>query len=157
MTSEGSCAFKMELVRVSSGQPPYRRWLVLAKLWRNWPFRGVTLYAVLAQLRPIGALYGGIVVMARCEVRPFAFKSLNGRGSDIPPLWLMLHLAAIHPSLGWRALAPCVTSPHPETDRLEAKQLRVCLLPKRVEVLRQKSKPRRRRAVGCPAAGMYIF
>ena len=22
--------------------------------------------------------------------------------------------------MGWRALAPCVTSPHPETDRLEA-------------------------------------
>ena len=33
--------------------------------------------------------------------------------------------------LGWRALAPCVTSPHPETDRLEAKQLRMCLLSKR--------------------------
>ena len=28
----------------------------------------------------------------------------------------------------WRALAPCVTCPHPETDRLEAKQLRMCLL-----------------------------
>ena len=28
-------------------------------------------------------------------------------------------------------LAPCVTSPHQETDRLEAKQLRVCLLSKR--------------------------
>ena len=33
--------------------------------------------------------------------------------------------------LGWRALAPCVTCPHPETDRLEAKQLRMCLLSKR--------------------------
>ena len=33
--------------------------------------------------------------------------------------------------LGWRALAPCVTCPHPETDRLEAKQLRVCVLSKR--------------------------
>ena len=33
--------------------------------------------------------------------------------------------------LGWRAMAPCVTSPHPETDRLEAKQLRMCLLSKR--------------------------
>jgi hypothetical protein len=42
--------------------------------------------------------------------------------------------------MGWRALAPCVTSLHPETDRLEAKQLRVCLLSKRAEVLRQKSK-----------------
>ena len=33
--------------------------------------------------------------------------------------------------LGRRALAPCVTCPHPETDRLEAKQLRMCLLSKR--------------------------
>ena len=33
--------------------------------------------------------------------------------------------------LGWRALAPCVTCPHPETERLEAKQLRMCLLSKR--------------------------
>ena len=33
--------------------------------------------------------------------------------------------------LGWRALAPCVTSPHPETNRIEAKQLRMCLLSKR--------------------------
>ena len=38
------------------------------------------------------------------------------------------------------ALVPCVTSPHLETYRLEAKQLRVCLLSKRAEVLRQKSK-----------------
>ena len=37
-------------------------------------------------------------------------------------------------------MAPRVTSPHPETDRLEARQLRMCLLSKRVEVLRQKSK-----------------
>ena len=42
--------------------------------------------------------------------------------------------------LGWRAMAPCVTSPHQETDRLEAKQLLVCLLSKRVVILRQKSK-----------------
>ena len=42
--------------------------------------------------------------------------------------------------LGWRALAPCVTSPHPETDRLEAKQLLMCMLSKRVEELRQKPK-----------------
>ena len=35
-------------------------------------------------------------------------------------------------------MAPCVTSPHPETDRLEAKQLRVCLLLIRAGVLRQK-------------------
>ena len=33
--------------------------------------------------------------------------------------------------MDWRAMAPCVTSPHPETDRLEAKQLRMCLLSKR--------------------------
>ena len=38
---------------------------------------------------------------------------------------------------------PCVTSPRPETHRLEAKQLRLCLLSKRVEVLRQKSKVKR--------------
>ena len=42
--------------------------------------------------------------------------------------------------LGWRSLAPCVTCPHPETDRLEAKQLRMCVLSKRVVILRQKSK-----------------
>ena len=42
--------------------------------------------------------------------------------------------------LGWRALAPCATCPHPETDRLEAKQLRMCLLSRRVVILRQKSK-----------------
>ena len=35
---------------------------------------------------------------------------------------------------------PCAMGPRPATDRLEAKQLRVCLLSKRVEVLRQKSK-----------------
>ena len=33
-------------------------------------------------------------------------------------------------SLDWRALAPCVTSPHPETDLPEAKKLRLCLLSK---------------------------
>ena len=44
--------------------------------------------------------------------------------------------------LGWRVLAPCVTSLHPETSRLEAKQLRMCLLSKQVEVLRQKSQVR---------------
>ena len=32
-------------------------------------------------------------------------------------------------------MAPCVKSPHPETDRLEDKQLRVCLLPWRVVIL----------------------
>ena len=32
--------------------------------------------------------------------------------------------------LGWRAMAPCVTSPYPETDLPEAKQLRLCLLSK---------------------------
>ena len=32
--------------------------------------------------------------------------------------------------MGWRALAPCVTSPHPETDFPEAKQRRLCLLSK---------------------------
>ena len=32
--------------------------------------------------------------------------------------------------MGWRALAPCAACPHPETDRLEAKQLRMCLLSK---------------------------
>ena len=42
--------------------------------------------------------------------------------------------------IGLRGARPCVTSPLPETDRLEAKQLRMCLLLKRVEVLRQKSK-----------------
>ena len=29
--------------------------------------------------------------------------------------------------LGWRAMPPCATSPHPETNRLEAKQLRLRL------------------------------
>ena len=42
--------------------------------------------------------------------------------------------------MGWRALAPCVTCPHPETGRLEAKQLRMCLLSKRDVILSQKSK-----------------
>ena len=32
--------------------------------------------------------------------------------------------------LGWRTMAPCVTSPHPETDLPEAKKLRLCLLSK---------------------------
>ena len=41
--------------------------------------------------------------------------------------------------LGWRAMAPCVTSPHPETDLPEAKKLRLCLQ-MRVEALRQKPK-----------------
>ena len=42
----------------------------------------------------------------------------------------------------WKALAPCVTCPHPETDRLEAKQLRIYVLVVKtgIEVLRQKSK-----------------
>ena len=35
-------------------------------------------------------------------------------------------------------MAPCATSPRPEIDRLEAKQLRMCLLSKRVVILRQK-------------------
>ena len=35
---------------------------------------------------------------------------------------------------------PCAMGPLPATDRLEAKQLRECLLSKRVEVLREKSK-----------------
>ena len=42
--------------------------------------------------------------------------------------------------LGRRALAPCVTCPHPETDRLEAKQLRLGLLSRLVVILRQKMK-----------------
>ena len=42
--------------------------------------------------------------------------------------------------MGWRALAPCVTCPHPETYRLEAEQLRMCLLSKRDVILSQKSK-----------------
>ena len=45
----------------------------------------------------------------------------------------------VYISGGWRAMAPCVTSPHPETDRFEAKQLRMCLLSKRVVILRQKT------------------
>ena len=49
-------------------------------------------------------------------------------------------------SLGWRAMAPCVTSPHPESDRLGAKQLRMCLLLKRFQVLRQKSEVKKRPA-----------
>ena len=36
-------------------------------------------------------------------------------------------------------MAPCVASPHPETDRLEAKQLRMCLLSKRGLRYRDKS------------------
>ena len=44
----------------------------------------------------------------------------------------------------WRWARCYVTCPHPETDRLEAKQLRMCLLSKRVVVLRQKSKRGRR-------------
>ena len=44
--------------------------------------------------------------------------------------WLAPHLAAIHPPLGWRALAPCVTSPHPETNLPESKHLCLCLLSK---------------------------
>ena len=54
-------------------------------------------------------------------------------------MWLKPHLAEVHPPLGWGPW-PCATSPYPATDRLEAKQLRMCLLSKRVEVLRQKSK-----------------
>jgi len=34
-------------------------------------------------------------------------------------------------TLGWRAMAPCVTSPQPETDLPEAKQLRLCLFSKK--------------------------
>ena len=33
--------------------------------------------------------------------------------------------------LGLRAMAPCVTSPHPKTDLPEVKQLRMCLLSER--------------------------
>ena len=44
-------------------------------------------------------------------------------------------------AIGLRGTRPCrVTSPRPETDLLEAKQLRMCLLSKRVEVPRQKPK-----------------
>ena len=39
-------------------------------------------------------------------------------------------------------MVPYVTSPHPETGRLEAKQPLVCLLSKRVVILRQTSKRR---------------
>ena len=66
--------------------------------------------------------------------------------------WLLVPLPPLNPSglaerpgtfrgikrkrkpLGWRALAPCATSPHPATDRFEAKQLRMCLLSKRVVI-----------------------
>ena len=46
--------------------------------------------------------------------------------------------------LGWRALAPCVTCPHLETDRREAKQLRMCLLSKREPRYEDKSESRSR-------------
>jgi len=36
--------------------------------------------------------------------------------------------------MAWRALAPCAMGPHPETDRLEAKQLRLCLFKTGIEV-----------------------
>ena len=45
--------------------------------------------------------------------------------------------------------------PRPETDRLEAKQLRMCLLSKRVEVLRQKSKAPHHRAERAHAEADY--
>ena len=41
---------------------------------------------------------------------------------------------------GLRGDLPCAMGPLPATDRLEAKQLRMCLLSKRVVILRQKSK-----------------
>ena len=41
---------------------------------------------------------------------------------------------------GLRGDSPCAMGPLPATDRLEAKQLRMCLLPKWVVILRQKSK-----------------
>ena len=43
-----------------------------------------------------------------------------------------------------RGDSPCAMGPLPATDRLEAKQLRVCLLSKRVVILRQKSKVKAR-------------
>ena len=50
--------------------------------------------------------------------------------------------------MGWRALAPCVTSPHPETDRLEAK----LVVKTGIEVLRQKSKVKAKGAADPAAA-----
>ena len=54
--------------------------------------------------------------------------------------------------MGCRALASCVTSPHPETDRLEAKQLRMCLLSKRELGYQDNSQSDRRCLVEVPNA-----
>ena len=68
---------------------------------------------------------------------PFLPLSLLGDGGEAgPPLCgriasSLVTQPELSSSLGSRALAPCVTCPHPETDRLEAKQLRMCLLSKR--------------------------
>ena len=59
--------------------------------------------------------------------------------------------------LGWRTMAPCITSPHPETDRLEAKQLLLCLLSKRVEVPKQKSKVKERPLIGSQKSQGLLF
>ena len=43
-------------------------------------------------------------------------------------------------AIGLRGTWPCATSPHPETDRLEAKQLRTCLLKTGNGLWRKKTK-----------------
>ena len=53
--------------------------------------------------------------------------------------------------LGWRAMAPCVTSPHPETDLPEAKHFRLCFSSLTAFVWRDLG-GRRRHDVSCSEA-----